>query len=184
MCSPRHAASPLRARRPEYSVTTEGWIWSTVGFEAVHSRQQCVDLIEDYAALGGDGGVTEDVMRLSCGMRTRNRTDDTVPGMAALTMATSQPEDAPEGAVQPQDPGCELAAFIMQRCLDEARDSVSIGWFKYVRGLPPSTPNIDRASLWEELKTKGHMIPVVKKKGKGDSVNPNHKHWRVFRFLS
>jgi hypothetical protein len=38
-----------------------------VGVEKQHSKDDCVALIEQYAALGGDSGLTEDTMRVACG---------------------------------------------------------------------------------------------------------------------
>ena len=42
-------------------------------FELLHDRQICRDLIEQYAALGGDDGLTEDAMRGACGLPLRER---------------------------------------------------------------------------------------------------------------
>ena len=40
-------------------------MWSIIqGFTAEHSRKSRIDMIEDYAT-GGDGGVTQDVVRLA-----------------------------------------------------------------------------------------------------------------------
>ncbi len=42
------------------------------GFEACHTREECVSMIEEYAALEGDDGLTEDTMRKACGLKPRD----------------------------------------------------------------------------------------------------------------
>ncbi len=63
------------------------------GFEAIHSPEECRHSIEAYAALGGDDGLTEDSMRISCGLKARDRRQDVAPGGAAL-VEESQPSEA------------------------------------------------------------------------------------------
>lgn len=41
-------------------------------FEMKRSQQDCERMIEDYAYWGGDGGLTEKVMREACGMLPRD----------------------------------------------------------------------------------------------------------------
>jgi hypothetical protein len=61
------------------------------GFETLHSPEECRHNIEEYAALGGDDGLTEDSMRISCGLKARDRRNDDAPGGAAPLVAESQP---------------------------------------------------------------------------------------------
>ena len=35
-------------------------------FEAEHTKKECEEMIEQYAAMGGDGGLTEATMREAC----------------------------------------------------------------------------------------------------------------------
>ena len=37
-------------------------------FEAEYSKQDCVNMIENYVTWGGDGGLTENTMRAACGV--------------------------------------------------------------------------------------------------------------------
>ncbi|CAJ1456297.1 unnamed protein product, partial [Effrenium voratum] len=37
-------------------------------FEAEHTKKECEEMIEQYAAMGGDGGLTEATMREACGL--------------------------------------------------------------------------------------------------------------------
>ena len=41
-------------------------------FETGHSKQDCLDMIENYAVWGGDNGLTETVMREACGLPPRD----------------------------------------------------------------------------------------------------------------
>ena len=41
-------------------------------FESTYSRQDCIDMIEHWAYGGGDGGLTEQVVRQSCGLPPRD----------------------------------------------------------------------------------------------------------------
>lgn len=59
------------------------------GFEALHSPADCRHRIEAYAALGGDDGMTEDCMRLACGLSARNRRNDIAGGAAAIAPASA-----------------------------------------------------------------------------------------------
>ena len=67
------------------------------GFESKTSKQQCIDNLEKYAALGGDGGLTEDSMRLACGLKARERQQNQTlmdVGIAAIQ------EDSQEALVE------------------------------------------------------------------------------------
>jgi hypothetical protein len=64
------------------------------GFEHLNSPAACRNRIEAYAALGGDGGLTEDSMRMACGLQPRDRSKDALPAAAACLTVQSQPSDA------------------------------------------------------------------------------------------
>ncbi len=49
-------------------------------FEEKHSRQECFDLIEAYCNLGGDNGLTEDLMWVACGLPPRRGDKAVAPG--------------------------------------------------------------------------------------------------------
>ena len=42
------------------------------GFESKYGKQECLDMIENYVTWGGDGGLTEAVMRKACKLPPRN----------------------------------------------------------------------------------------------------------------
>jgi hypothetical protein len=60
------------------------------GFELKHSPENCRQLIEDYAALGGDDGLTEDKMRFACGLKPRDRRNQEDAGAFVKEVNASQ----------------------------------------------------------------------------------------------
>jgi len=79
------------------------------GFEAEHSRDECVDLIAHYVERGGDGGTTWNTMRASCGLppkrppweaplRPRKHRPGATAAEAVAVPAGAAPADAPRGA--------------------------------------------------------------------------------------
>ena len=38
------------------------------GFESKYGKQECLDMVENYVTWGGDGGLTEAVMRKACNL--------------------------------------------------------------------------------------------------------------------
>ena len=93
-----HAADGVFAKKPLLNKNLNSGPASAAGirlqhgFETLHSPIECRNCIEAYAALGGDDGLTEDSMRMACGLKARDRRNDVAPGAAAL-VAVSQPEE-------------------------------------------------------------------------------------------
>ena len=129
-------------------------------------------MIEHYAALGGDEGLTEDMLRLACGIQARNRTDDASPGVAAVVALVGPESEAAEPDTdQVKASGYEvLATFLMNKCLDDAKDHLTIGMFNYIYKLPQGTPNADIATLWTGLHEMGLMHEVSTKGKKGENA--------------
>ncbi|CAE8656395.1 unnamed protein product [Polarella glacialis] len=50
------------------------------GFEQKHSKELCRQMIENYVVLGGDEGMTEERMRFACGLKPRDKRQQTVSG--------------------------------------------------------------------------------------------------------
>lgn len=64
-------------------------------FEAEHSKQECLDMIENYVVWGGDGGLTESVMREACKLPPRDLTNVATRAAAIINvdeMETEQEE--------------------------------------------------------------------------------------------
>ncbi|CAE8658603.1 unnamed protein product [Polarella glacialis] len=47
------------------------------GFEQKHSKEVCRQMIENYVVLGGDEGMTEERMRFACGLKPRDKRQQT-----------------------------------------------------------------------------------------------------------
>ena len=126
-------------------------------------------MIEAYADLGGDEGVTEDCMRMACGLALRDRQKDAAAGAAAVVAieGTSQDEvDAVRISYQ------IVADHVFRECLDKGKDSFTLGMFKYLT-LPPNAPNVEKESLWNNMRTYGMMADVVIERRKGkDAMRP------------
>jgi hypothetical protein len=117
------------------------------GFENAHSQQECIDLIEQYAALGCDDGLTQDMMRMVCGLKSGNRTHDAAPGVAAAA-ALAPPESQSAEYEAPQiDPYDALVQFLADKCIDDNEDALTFSAFNYMYKLLQGTPNADRATL-------------------------------------
>lgn len=129
-------------------------------------------MIENYAALGGDEGLTEDMLRLACGIKARNRTDDTTPGAAAVAaLVVPESQAAEPDTEQVKASGYEvLAHFLLNKCLDDAKDHLTLGMFNYIYKLPQGTPNADRSTLWTCLHANGLMEEVSTKSKKGENA--------------
>ena len=136
------------------------------GFENEYSRSDCEHMIEEYASLGGDEWLTEDTMRLSCGLPLRDR---------------RQPESERAGIIHDEsqdvrtahsDGLASVAEMIMQKCLADGKDSFTLGMFKYMT-LPPDAPNLSKEQIWRNLVEYKFMVPVSVEKGKAkDCLRP------------
>ena len=70
------------------------------GFESENNEAACRQTIEDYAQLGGDGGLTEDRMRFACGLKAKDRKTASAADVAAqLGAQASQDDDDDEAAL-------------------------------------------------------------------------------------
>ncbi len=137
------------------------------GFEINHGRGECHAMIENYAALGGDGGLTEDSMRLTCGVKMRERVSDVAPGGADLLVVESQ-----DDAVHEADKFGLVVQSVLEECLLKKKESFTMGMFKYLP-LPTGCPNLDRESTWRQLCERQLMVPIEIQGRKGkDAMMP------------
>ena len=118
------------------------------GFLKTRSQATCRALIEDYAVMGGDRGLTRQVMRLACGLspdapvqakRTLDRrsetnaaevvTVDSVAAEAPRTPAGAAPRTPGMGHAAPRTPGTALAgraSFVDRERASVRRDHVAL----------------------------------------------------------
>jgi hypothetical protein len=123
------------------------------GFEYRHGSDECRAIIEQYAALGGDMGLTEDVMRSACGLALRSRSGDERPEHGNLLPTESQDDVRAEGSH-----GLDVVmSEIIKRTIASGRDNVSWCYFRQWK-MPDGAPNMDKASLWKSLIECGCLI--------------------------
>ena len=123
------------------------------GFELKYSKERCREIIETYASLGGDCGLTEDKMRLACGLELRQRQDAQVSG--GLDQLCGASQEAADGMKQGLR---KVADGIMDECLSKCKDGCTFGMFRYY-ALPAGSPNLDRETMWKQLETHKFMVP-------------------------
>ena len=133
------------------------------GFELRHARQECRDCIERYAALGGDSGLTEDLLRSASGLRVRDRTECERPADAELHAIPPDTQDCDQTQ---KDKLFQVLEEIVNDALVKHRDLCTPAMFKYVT-LPKTVPNMDRATMWKSLIEEGLLTPVDIKGKKG-----------------
>ena len=124
-------------------------------FEMEHTSEECDSIIEAYAALGGDGGLTEQSMLKACCLH--QKTPQSAPGLSGLAgLADSH--------VQGDTEPCGLrvvADALAQALLEDRRDGISFYHFKKFK-LPPNSPSsLSREELWSQLVEAGLMRLVV-----------------------
>jgi len=147
LASPQAAAAGLRLQH---------------AFEMKFTRDECFNMIEAYAALGGDGGLTERSMRIACGLPPRDRRDDDSAGSAGAMLIDSQPDDVDEVLA-----GLSAAQMcIVQKLMKDGFDNMTIGMFKYVV-LSKECPNDDKETLWHKLRTEKYILPALVVKTRG-----------------
>lgn len=116
-------------------------------WEASHSSAVCDVLIENYAALGGDAGLTEDVMRKSCGLLPRS-TECSKDPIGILVQNSGV--DRCEG-----NWFAELAHALRTWLLETSRDHCTLQQFKQIK-LPSGVNFSDRDELWTKLVESGY----------------------------
>ena len=137
------------------------------GFELEHTREQCLQMIEDYVVLGGDLGLTEEKMRGACGLQLRDLRPSAVAGLGAED--SSQETQAKQAQLQ------LVQEALMEHCFSKHGVSCTQTMFAYVK-LPPAEkiPNLAKSELWKTLQqekciravpgrpaTKEHFIPCL-----------------------
>ena len=129
------------------------------GWESCHTRARAFDIIEEYAALGGDGGRTEDVMRVACGLKPRDRRNLDGPEAVHLAPDEEGTSDPPE-----EDLGLQLVQkAIVDSCIQQGKDAFTPGMLRYL-SMPVNSPNVDKSTLWKQLIEAKLMIPLPNQK--------------------
>ena len=116
-------------------------------FESEHNLDECYQLIEDYCN-GGDGYLTEDVMRGACGLPVRQRNLQTDEGVGNLMNA-----DADSDAEKDDKNKCwnTLRESLVNYLLSKDLESISFYEFKKMPLQADTHPNLNRSLMWDEL---------------------------------
>ena len=114
-------------------------------FEASHSKEQCLEMIENYVVWGGDGGLTEETMRLACGLPSRDvrNASTRTGGVIDLDQEPEQEEQKEAGAWKNALEA--IAAFLLER-RKQTFTAPQLGTVKVIDG-----PNVTRQGLLEGL---------------------------------
>ncbi|CAE7258342.1 unnamed protein product [Symbiodinium microadriaticum] len=125
-------------------------------FEVDHNKEDCYQLIEDYCN-GGDGHLTEDVMREACGLPVRVRQVQEEDGLGNLLGAGQDSADERE---EKNSEWVNLRNYITMHMLDKDLDIMTWYEFKRMSFKPGEHPNLSKAAMWDQLKEKpGAYIP-------------------------
>jgi hypothetical protein len=138
------------------------------GFETKYSQSECEFMIEEYCELGGDKNLTEDTMRLACGLALRDRRNDDGPGVGLADAPDSQNVTAAADSSL-----TVVAVAIMAQMVSENKEVYTRKAFKLFK-LPPGTPNIDKDTIWTQLRADGLFTygeNIVGRSGK-DAMRP------------
>ena len=118
-------------------------------FELQHSRDDCVQMIEDYAT-GGDGFLTEDKMRKACDLELRVRHQETaMGGVGLLHVSDSQEERDLEEKQYTALRDC-LVEHMLETCVSD----ITIWEFKRFHGGVQNRPNATHQTMFKELQSK------------------------------
>ena len=130
-------------------------------FERNHTRDDCYQLIEAYCN-GGDSYLTEDVMRMACGLTVRQRQLEEGDGIAAVLEGDKASQNDRENKVNEWE---TLRLFIFETLLSTTTELLTFHEFKKLALKQAKTPNLSKENLWDEMENKCVMrAGIVKHK--------------------
>ncbi len=132
-------------------------------FEADHSKDDCYQIIENYCN-GGDGYLTEDVMRSACGLPLRQRNLQTEEGLANLLNADAESEA--ERDTKKSTWTC-LRETLVDHMLEKDLESISFYEFKKMPMNAETHPNLTRNDMWDAMKGENVVLSGI---GKGKTT--------------
>lgn len=130
------------------------------GFERMYGRERCISMIDEWAVLGQDEGLTESTMRHACGLPSRlpARPDEPVRSIGVLAGPESQEPENNEAAAGP-DRWRELLSCVIGACLARRSNHITFTMFKYI-SLPSTLLLKDsKEDLWAHLLQKRLLAP-------------------------
>ena len=133
-------------------------------FEHTYSRAECIHMIESYCNLGGGQGLTEDKMRIACGLPPRQRAEIAAPGLGPVDdqLSQDQAESVKTGSEA-------VARRIVEECLSKGFFMFTLQQFKTM-SLPSNAPNLDKESMLTQLQEHLLVKQIARKRGKGKQI--------------
>ena len=119
-------------------------------FEMDHNKQDCYQLVEDYCN-GGDGHLTEDIMREACGLPVRVRQIQEEEGLGNVLAAG---QDSAEEQEERESEWVNLRNHVTTYMLDKELDVLTYHEFKKMTFKIGEHPNLAKGDMWDQLKDK------------------------------
>ena len=121
-------------------------------FEREYNLEDCYRVIEDYVN-GGDGYLTEDMMRAACNLPVRQRHADV--GDAGIGNLLAGDKTLQEEETRKQSEWSSFQIFLMSKMLDMSMETLSFHEFKTKISLKDrQAPNMPKDQLWDEMLRK------------------------------
>lgn len=129
-------------------------------FEHRHSREDCLHMIESYCNLGGDQGLTEDKMRIACGLQPRRRETISAPGLGPVDSASQDEADETRQGL------LEVLQRIVEELLSKGPFAMTFDRFKRLP-LSAKAPNLDKENMVKQLENFHLVKEICRSRGKG-----------------
>ena len=131
-------------------------------FESNTGRQECMDLIENYVS-GGDESLSEDKMRVACGLPVRDRSKDT--GRAGAVMLHIPDSEEDKDCEEKQ--WLQLRSILVNDLLDRCVTSVTAYEFQQMKLESNQVPNLARQDLWKGLLDRKFVVKGCSRNTRG-----------------
>ena len=128
-----------------------------------NSKEDCEDLIEDYAYWGGDRGLTEQTMREACGMPPRDVRNVITQAAAVIVVGSEEPQEAEEGDAVWR----RISETLMQHLLIMKRLYLTTRMLNTLK--VKDTPSMNKEEIIRDMQTNKRLIQSHSK-GKSDTV--------------
>ena len=118
-------------------------------------------MIESYASVGRDDWLTEDSMRIACGLRLRDRAEPAAPGHDPH-IGLDTPSIAEDLLIGLR----AVSRRIAEECIKTGKDACTFALFKYF-SIPKHAPNMDKERMRTILSEDKLMVPATCASRKG-----------------
>ena len=126
-------------------------------FEMDFNKDDCYQLIENYCN-GGDGYLTEDVMRAACGLPVRVRQVQEEEGLGNILAGE---QDSADEKDERDNEWTNLKKSIIAFMLDTDLDILTFYSFKKLVVKHKEHPNLAKADMWDQLLEHGVVRPAI-----------------------